>query len=238
MKMTYPRPVRDIHQLELTSRCNLKCHYCPHFPNLPRPKEDMSWDTFQAALSLVSFYVRQGTQTELSLTGIGESLLHPRFVEMASAARAAIGPERRLVVTTNGLLLNEEMCAALASISPKPLVFISLHRPEKAAFAVEAARRHGLLAGINNSFVTSAFDWAGYQKEWTPLVTAPKIKCDYLHRGWGVVLQDGRITTCCLDAVCKDQSEGGGVIGTVWDAPEKLALKPWDGCKTCHMVVP
>lgn len=234
--MTYPRPIRDIHQIEVTSRCNLKCHYCPQYPKLPRAKEDMKWETFEAALSLVSFYCRQGTQTELSLTGIGESLLHERFPEMVARSRETIGPNRRLTVTTNGLLLDDAMCSLLAP--HRPSVFISLHRPEKAAFAVEAAKRHGILAGINNSFVTSAFDWAGYQKNWTALVSAPKTKCEYLRSGWGVVLVDGRITTCCLDAEAKPAELEGGVVGTVWDEPATLKLRPWKGCASCHMSVP
>lgn len=228
--MMYPRPVRDIHQIELTTRCNLRCHYCPHFPNLPRPKVDMLWETFEKALDLVKFFVRQGTQMELSLTGIGESLLHPHFVEMVAESRIAIGHDRPLVITTNGILLDEVMCKAIAPFNPR--VYISLHRPEKAAFAVNLAKKHGIFAGTNNSFVTAAFDWAGYQKNWTPLVTAPPLKCEYLRSGWGVVLVDGRITTCCLDA------DGSAVIGTIYDDPNTLALSPWKGCDSCHMEVP
>lgn len=230
----YPRPVRDIHQIELTTRCNLKCKYCPHHPKLPREMVDMEWQTFERTLSVVSFFCAQGTQTELSLTGIGESLLHPRFVEMVAESRAVIGPHRPLTVTTNGLLLTEEMCAALAPFRPQ--VFVSLHRPEKAAFAVEWAKKHGILAGINNSFATSSFDWAGYQKNWTPIRSAPKIKCEYLRAGWGVVLVDGRVATCCLDA------DGSSVVGDVWQDPATLSLKPWGddakGCKACHMEIP
>lgn len=233
-RMAYPRPVRDVHQLELTTRCNLKCHYCPHYPKLPRPQEDMAWDTFEAALDLVAFFVRQNTQTELSLTGIGESLLHPRFVEMVAAAREAIGPQRQLTVTTNGLLLDDAMCAALAPF--RPAIFVSLHRPERAALAIVAARKHGLLAGRNTAFADSAFDWAGYQKNWTPIVSAPKIPCEYLRSGWCVVLVDGRVATCCLDA------DGSSVVGDVRDDPDKLALRPWGdekkGCAACHMSVP
>lgn len=230
----YPRPVRDIHQIELTTRCNLRCHYCPHFPNLPRPKVDMMWEVFERSLAVVDFFCRQGTQTELSLTGIGESLVHPNFVAMVAAARATIGPNRPLTVTTNGILLTESMCAMLAPYAPQ--VFISLHRPERATFAVQAAKKHGILAGINNSFVTSAFDWAGYQKNWTANVSAPKIKCEYLRAGWGVILVDGRMATCCLDA------DGSSVFGDIWQDPATLRMKPWGtpekGCNSCHMEVP
>jgi len=230
----YPRPVRDVHQIELTTRCNLKCHYCPHFPELPREKVDMDWDTFEAALDLVRFFVRQGTQTELSLTGIGESLLHPRFVEMVAESRAAIGQARPLVVTTNGLLLDDAMCEALKPYAPQ--VYVSLHRPEKAALAVAAAKRAGIFKLTNSQFVTGAFNWAGYQENWTPMVCAPPLPCAYLGAGWCVVLVDGRVATCCLDA------DGSSVVGHVRDDPESLALSPWGdekkGCKACHMRVP
>ena len=229
----YPRPVRDIHQIELSTRCNLRCKYCPHYPNLPRNKEDMNEETFCASLDLIRFYVRQGTQTELSLTGIGEAMLHPRFVEYATRAREVVGPYRQLTITTNGLLLDEQMAAAIAPL--RPAVFVSLHRPEKAGLAVEVAKKYGVLAGVNASFATSAFDWAGAQKNW--FVSAPKIPCDYLKSGWAVILVDGRVATCCLDA------DGSSVIGQVTDDPETLMLKPWSsgkgaGCESCHMSVP
>jgi hypothetical protein len=157
----------------------------------------MTEGTFCAALELVGFYVRQGTQTELSLTGIGEAMLHPRFVEYATRARGVIGPHRQLVITTNGLLLDEAMAAALAPL--RPAVFISLHRPEKAGLAIQVAKKYGIYAGSNNSFATSAFDWAGNQAaNW--FVSAPRIPCEYLKSGWAVILVDGRVATCCLDA--------------------------------------
>lgn len=230
--MHYPRPVRDIHQIELTTRCNLKCHYCPHFPKLPREQEDMTLETFNQALSLVEFFVKQGTQDELSLTGIGESLLHPLFLSMVEESRKVIGPHRRLVITTNGILLDEHTCKALAPF--KPLVYVSLHRPEKAGLAVELAKKYGILAGYNNSFATASFNWAGTQKNW--FVSAPKIKCEYLRQGWGVILVDGRVATCCLDP------DASSVVGTIWDDPNKLMLKPWGtiekGCSSCHMEIP
>jgi hypothetical protein len=228
----YPRPVRDIHQIEISSRCNLRCHYCPHYPNLPREKKDMNWDTYLTSLNLVAHYVKQGTQTELSLTGIGEAMLHPQFIEAVELARATIGNDRMLTITTNGILLTDEMCKAIAPF--RPSVFISLHRPEKAGLSVELAKKYGILAGVNASFAVSAFNWAGRQKNW--FVSAPSIPCEYLRSGWAVVLVDGRVATCCLDA------DGSSTVGTVWDDPNTLKIKPWGdekiGCKSCHMSVP
>lgn len=219
----YPRPVREIHQIELTTKCQLRCRYCPS-PQKLRPHEDMTDETFGAAMDLVSFYVRQGTQTELSLTGIGESLMHPRFVEWVGIARRVIGPKRDLVITTNGLLLNDAACDALRPFAPK--VFISLHRPEKAGPAIEAARRAGIFAGANPAPSISAFDWAG-QVKWH--VSAPRTACEYLRLGWAVVLVDGSVTNCCLDAT------GGGTFGTVHDDPNSLKMSPFSLCNDCHM---
>lgn len=94
----YPQAVREIHQIEPTSRCNLKCKYCPQWPKLPRAKLDMTQETFEAALAMVEYFVGLGTQTELSLTGIGEPTLHPHFVDMMVRAREVIGPDRKSVV--------------------------------------------------------------------------------------------------------------------------------------------
>lgn len=224
--MDYPRPILEIHQIELTSRCNLRCRYCPS-PKLPRPKIDMTDDIFEAALDLVRFYCRMGTQTELSLTGIGEPLLHPKFIDMVAKAREAIGWDRPLVVATNGILLSDSIAERLAEHQVR--VFISLHRPEVAGPAIERAKKHGIFAASNNSAATSAFNWAG-QVNW--FVSAPKSPCEYLRSGWGVVLADGRITTCCLDA------DGSGVVGTVHDEHGSLGIKPYRHCDTCHMTAP
>lgn len=225
-RMTYPRPVTTIKQIEVTSRCNLACTYCPH-PTMKRTKEDMTMETFEKALALVRHYRAAGTQRELSITGIGEALLHPYFVIMINLAREALGWDHPLVFSTNGLLLTDEV--ALAIKDAKPFIFVSLHRPEASGPAIEVAKRHGLLAGMNHAFVTSSLDWAG-QVKWH--VSAPRIKCEFLKEGWGVVLADGAITTCCIDA------EKRGTIGTVDTPPEELQMKPYSLCSSCNQEVP
>ena len=72
--MNYPRAVKTIKQIEITTRCNLKCPYCPS-PTMSRKKEDMSLPVYLRALEWVKYYLDARTQGELSLTGIGESLL-------------------------------------------------------------------------------------------------------------------------------------------------------------------
>jgi len=243
--MKYPRPIESIHQIEISSRCNLRCVYCTSKDldkpiaegGSGRPMIDLTPELYARALEWAVHFEREGTQGELALTGLGEALLHERFVEFVRDAREAL-PANRITFSTNGLLLTEELCADLAPYRPE--VYVSLHRPEKAKGAVDAARRHGILAGYNEAFALSAFDWAGQlakDVEETPTweVTAPSAPCEFLRSGWSVVLSDGRITTCCLD------STGAGVVGHVDDEIGSLSIKPWKadyngseiGCGPC-----
>lgn len=230
MGQTYPRPLTSIHQIEVTSFCNLRCVYCPS-RNLPKIRgqasQHMTLETFERALEWCKhFEARGSTQGELSLTGIGETLLHPDWKTLIRLAREAL-PGNYLNFSTNGILLDDDACEHLAEHGIR--VWVSLHRPEKAGLAIERAQRHGILDGPNASAATSAFDWGGVV-DWP--VTAPSSRCEWLAQGWGNVLVDGRISTCCLDAA------GTGVVGHVDDELGSARVKPYDLCSGCHLVVP
>ena len=186
----------------------------------------MTLETFERSLEWCKHFDEQGTQHELSLTGIGETLLHPQWHDLARMSREAL-PDTYINFSTNGLLLDDEACAFLAQYEIK--VYVSLHRPEKAGPAINAARRHGILDAANASAAISSFDWAG-QVDWE--VSAPADRCEWLYAGWGNVLVDGRISTCCLDAAAK------GVIGHVDDDPAKGAItQPFSLCGPCHQTI-
>lgn len=241
----YPRRIASIHQVEISSRCNLKCVYCPS-RHLDKPldvggsgreKIDITAEHFARALEWAVQFEAEGTQGELALTGVGEALLHPQFVEFVRLAREAL-PSNLITFSTNGILLTDELCEQLAPY--RPAIFVSTHRPEKAGPAINVARRWGLLAGTNTSFATEAFDWAG-GVDWEVQIPQDKVTCEFLRVGWAVVLADGRITTCCLDAT------GGGSVGHITDEIGSLAIGPWGapgpngrpvGCEQCHMRVP
>jgi hypothetical protein len=217
----------QIKQIEVTTRCNLRCKYCPH-PKMQRPKEDMSWETFEKALKWVKYFLELGLQRELSFTGIGESTMHPQFPAMLQAARA-LNVNMPIVFSTNGLpTFTEEIASLCQQLNVG--VMVSLHRPEVAGKSIEIAKKYGVLKYVNTQFADSAFNWAGQVDNW--YVSAPKLTCEYLRSGWGVVLFDGKITTCCLDA------ENKGVVGTVDDAPGSLKIKPFSLCANCHMELP
>jgi hypothetical protein len=187
----------------------------------------MSLRTFDATLSLIRKLCDAGTQGEVSLTGIGEAILHPLFLPMAREVRRVIGPDRPLVLATNGVAMTEALVFEFARL--RPYVFVSLHRPEVAAPAIELLKKYGVQHAVNAAFVTSSLDWAG-QVEWH--VSAPKTECQYLARGWGVVRIDGKITTCCMDAHTKH------AFGTVWSAVDDLRLRPHSLCDACNLCPP
>jgi len=212
--------VRDLHQIEITSRCNLRCKYCVH-PTMERAKEDMTWETFKKAIHWVSVFSGWGTQVELNLAGIGESTMHPDFVEMVHYAAAEL-PTIHLVLATNGLLMTEELAHAIKDTGIN--VFVSLHRPEKAARAVEALRSAGIFNGVSTDPATAATDWAG-QVKWVRSM-APR-DCMWVRGGKVFCMSDGSIKPCSLDG------RRGEILGTVWDDVSNMTTHPYSLCMTC-----
>lgn len=167
--------------------------------------------------------------------------MHPNFVEWVHKARAALGDDQRLVFATNGLLFTPEMANAIKDA--KPSVFVSLHRPEKAKFAVEAAKAAGILVGISIDPAMASVNWAG-QVDWPQ--TASPSECDWMKSGWVFVMADGRLSHCCFDA------SGIGVFGKIEDfvvdgkinyEAEKSksilnSLHPSKLCRTCYLKIP
>jgi hypothetical protein len=176
-------PIRAIHQIEMTSRCQLRCKYCTH-PKMPRPKMDMDDATYRKALDWAKFFQQRRPHPELNLAGIGESTLHPEFVRNVHWAREAVGPYVNLVLATNGLLMTDELALAIAPA--RPMVWVSLHRPERAGPAVEALKHAGIFCGTSSDPSLAAVDWAG-QVKWH--VSAPKgAPCPWIQNSMVMVM--------------------------------------------------
>jgi hypothetical protein len=188
---------------------------------------DMSEETYIKALAWAKVFQSIKPHPELNLAGIGESTLHPEFVRFVHLAREAVGPHVRLVLATNGLLMTDEMARAIAPA--KPMVWVSLHRPEKAGPAVEILKRYDLIHGVSADPSIKAMDWAG-QVQWHTSVGARR-PCIWVRGGLVMVMADGRITRCCLDG------NASGVIATVDDDLSTFQTSPYSLCKTCDQDV-
>jgi len=214
-------PITTVHQIEITSRCNLKCQYCPH-PHLQRVKEDMTMKVFVAALE----WAQTMESPELSLTGMGESTLHPQFCEMLRLARYIL-PETKLLLSSNGVRVSDEQLKAMHDTNT--ILWISAHRPEVAGKTLQRSLSARVMTGINNNIIDSGFNWAG-QVNWANM--APPHVCQYLEKGWATVLSNGDVVSCCMDA------HGLHPWGNVMDEVRPTHIGEMSLCKNCHLSVP
>jgi len=192
-----------------------------------RPKVDMDYETFKKCLYWAKYFVAKYGQSELNLAGIGESTMHPDFIEYVALAKQAVGANCKLVLATNGLLITDEMAKAIAPFDP--WIWVSLHRPEKAGPAVEILKKYNLLAGVSNDASIAAMNWAG-QVNWH--VSVKKRQCFWVKGGKVMAMADGNITQCCIDG------SGVGVMGHILqDDLNELSCKPYSLCHTCDQDV-
>ncbi|MBN1992108.1 MAG: radical SAM protein [Anaerolineae bacterium] len=88
-------------QIEVTTRCQLKCTFCPNSVLGDRwERGDFSWELYRDAVSPYFLGVDW-----VYLQGWGEPLLHPRLWDMFRLAKERA---RRVGFTTNGMLLDEK----------------------------------------------------------------------------------------------------------------------------------
>lgn len=101
--------------IELTNRCNATCDFCPREKT---PKQGfMSLEIFDQVINRV---LEMGSHAKASLTGLGEPMLHPQFLEFVSH-----GIQRGLHVdiVSNGSRLNPQLTAGLLDAGLKSMTF-------------------------------------------------------------------------------------------------------------------
>lgn len=193
-----------------------------------RPKLDMSEEVFAGALDFIRHFRRKGTQGEVLLSGVGESTLHPQLGAFARRTRAVLGPDVSLLLTTNGLRVDDALCADLALA--RAMVFLSVYEGAgpvvcgKQAGALPVLCRHGLLGTVTNQPAATPMSWAG-QVDWPDGPKQPA--CAALADRSLTVFSDGRVSVCHMDA------RGDTVIGTVRDDPETFDAGVTSLCASC-----
>lgn len=98
--------------VEPTSRCNIRCKFCPtgvRPPNLPK-QGMMEWGLFER---IVEQLAEMGPPKFINWYFFGEPLLHPRFCDMVSHAKERL-PGTKHWTATNGLLLKGDLARRVA----------------------------------------------------------------------------------------------------------------------------
>jgi len=110
--------------VELTNRCNLKCFMCPR-NNVKMKLGDMSMEVFKKIIEEASKFL------PVCLVPFfrGESLLHPRFIEMLKIARdKGLGP---IQMATNAYFLDEKITQELLNLKIEFISFsIDVNDPQ------------------------------------------------------------------------------------------------------------
>lgn len=226
IELSLPRRVERLFRVEVTSRCNLRCSYCTS-PNLGRAKLDMSPATFARCLEHVAYFAGRGTQGMVDLAGIGEPTIHPELPRLVAMARDALGPGCVIRITSNAIAIDDALASAVAP--HRPSFLLSTHSPRRVAQALRVLGRHGIWASIAPCNETYRHDWAGQVVVKT--IGAKRVECGWIRDGMVMVMADGRVTTCCLDA------RGVGVIGHVDDPVGSWTTEPYELCRTCHLEI-
>ncbi len=87
--------------IELTNHCNLRCLICPHGHDLIKKKGYMDVAVYKKIIDEIS-ECPDWVPNRINLVGVGESLLHPAFMEMAKYSKQAGYTQ---ILTTNAFFL-------------------------------------------------------------------------------------------------------------------------------------
>ena len=106
-------------QVEVTTRCQLKCAFCPNCVLGDQwVRGDFSWELYRDGLAPHFSGVNW-----VYLQGWGEPLLHPRFWDMFRLAKEKAG---HVGFTSNGILLNGKQAQRLVADAPNRIAAYSV----------------------------------------------------------------------------------------------------------------
>lgn len=228
-----------IYQMETTNYCNAKCDYCPH-KDMKREKGFMSLETVQKVID----NCKKENQTYIALHHMGEPLLHK---DIYTICKMFSDNNIETEFSSNGLAFKEDTLQKLND-SGLNLVRIAMDY-------LYDAKVDKLFSCIDNFFKTvenpnlkiyihtvegndlSKFqqfpivvmskpkdNWAGQIEGESSLTQSEQ--CYFLDYNYGVVLWNGDIVNCCLDA------DNADVIGHI-DNISELKTRQFSLCKNC-----
>ena len=138
------RPLANL-RVSVTDRCNLRCHYCmPEAEYVWLPRNDLL--TFEEIERLVDVFAALGTE-KVRITG-GEPLLRTDLPDLVAllAGKAAL---RDLALTTNGILLAEQVSALRDAGLPRITVSLDTLDPDRFKALTRFDRHRDVLRGLD-----------------------------------------------------------------------------------------
>jgi MoaA/NifB/PqqE/SkfB family radical SAM enzyme len=123
----------DWFNIELASRCNLRCKWC----SLDFDKPAVNMDEALLAKALDELLTTGWTIGEIALHNGGEALMHPRLpaiLEVIAARRAGRASFPLVSLLTNGVLMNERKAGQVLASGAVDLVRFSVDGGSAAAF--------------------------------------------------------------------------------------------------------
>ncbi|MBI5211979.1 MAG: radical SAM protein [Nitrospirae bacterium] len=124
--------------IELTNACNLRCVMCPHGFPTPEFKKTLGFMDEKLLINLIDEGAEKGL-CSIKFNWRGEALLHKKLAAKAVSYAKSKGIVE-VALNTNGLLLDEEMSAALIE-SGLDLIIFSIDGNSKATY--EQVRKGG-----------------------------------------------------------------------------------------------
>lgn len=236
-----------IFQIELTSRCNATCSYCPH-GNMSRKKIDMTDEMFEKALELIdrdNLWETFGNY-HIELHSFGEPLLlGDRLFYFLNRMKEEKLPWS---LSTNGILFgkNEEFEKKLLSYNG--IIEISVENVNSKITLEDKYERINnflqLHKQLNSGTLVYLISYGNVDYKRFDVNYGPKIRksqyelhtwseddkphshCTFLQEDFFIIQSDGSIVGCCMDA------EGENKFGTVFN-PTFEKNKRWRKCDTC-----
>lgn len=227
--------LKTITTIELSNDCQLRCHYCIN-KNMEevaqRKRQIMSKDVFILTLSWLKKLCDAGTQQEVNMNGNGESFLDPNLFIRIRKVKNVIGPERKVNISTNGILMND-LIAQQLKICGLDDIQVSVHKALAARTASQILMTNGVRGSFNFGAIQFPHNWAGQIEPKYCARVLPNIPCHPLEEGRGYVSVEGYLSPCCYDYRLI------GSFGSVFDNDLlEREIKPFDLCATCHQIIP
>ncbi len=149
--------------LPLTSACNTACAFCSHRFNPPevntRAVQPLSQADLHQLLPTISDLTSLTIGEAASTIMEGEPLTHPAFAQIMQQIRA-VATELPIKLTTNGILLSDQLLAFLESIQPIELT-ISLNSSTRQGRAQLMGIHAGTAEDLLKRLATTKIPWQG-----------------------------------------------------------------------------